>query len=195
MILSSRFGFLYPDTLITNYNTTFLDHSTGAIDVEQLRVSAQQVGATAYQEIEILGGNEYVSRLHAALRDYPITILAPYANCDGIETMMGLAKAAITAGIPIDSPSTHVKSTPSRERGMGPTTKCFRPRGRPSEASNPAFIRRAIDFHQRQGMAQGIALAKAAEEFDITLPPSYQRYPGMQFLRWRKQGYGPTTEH
>src|SRR5262249_45553509 len=32
MILSSRFGFLYPETLITNYNTTFLDPSTGPID-------------------------------------------------------------------------------------------------------------------------------------------------------------------
>jgi hypothetical protein len=102
MVLSSRFGFLLPETTITNYDTTFRDPTTGPIDIDQLRVSAQQAGVTASDEVEILGGGEYVDRIRQALEGYPIRVLAPYAGWGGIGVMMALAKEAIEAGIPMN---------------------------------------------------------------------------------------------
>jgi hypothetical protein len=40
----------------------------------------------------------------------------------------------------------------------------------------------SFELHRSHGMPQSDALAKAAEQFGITLPPSYKKYPGVQLL-------------
>ena len=49
------------------------------------------------------------------------------------------------------------------------------------------FKRRAVAL-RNEGKTQSQAIREAAEEFGIDLKPSYLRYPGSHFDRWRKQG-------
>jgi hypothetical protein len=189
MILSARFGFLRPDTPITDYNTTFLDPSTGPLEADQLRVSALQAGVTEYDEVEVLGGAEYVQRVREALGGEAVRILTPYVGCPGNGEMMGLAKAAVESGVPFDGPvvSSALRVPPRDE--ITDALASVRGPGRPSAASNPAFIRRAFELHKAHGLSQADAISQAAWEFGIELPPSYLRYPGVKFHQWRTQGY------
>jgi hypothetical protein len=49
------------------------------------------------------------------------------------------------------------------------------------------FKRRAVAL-RNEGRTQAQAIREAAAEFGIDLKPSYLRYPGSHFDRWRKQG-------
>lgn len=53
------------------------------------------------------------------------------------------------------------------------------------------FKQKAISLHVQNKMSQGAAIEAAARHFGIDLrdKPSYQKYPGSHFDRWRKQGY------
>jgi len=199
MILSARFGFLRPDTMITNYNATFSGQSADTIGADQLRVSARQAGVTEYNEMEVLGGSEYVERLREALAGYPAKILTPYADCGGIGDMMGKATRAISGGGPMDScvipsvPSSSAATSRADSTGAGnatTTTADVRRVGRSGSTSDSSFIRRAFELHLQQRMSQGQAVKMAAEEFGVVLPKSYREHPGVQFHRWRSQGYG-----
>ena len=62
--------------------------------------------------------------------------------------------------------------------------------GSPSPpVSRPSFIQRAFDLYERKPNTQLDAIAQAATEFEIDLPKSYLEHPGVQFHRWRGQGY------
>ena len=162
--------------------------------MDQLRVSAQQLGVTAYDEVEVLGGGDYVERVRESLRGYATRVLAPYAECGGIGVMMGLAKRAVDAGIPMDRLGEGTTQEMDQVIEEKSVARPARGPGRPSETSNPLFIRRAFELHLAGGLAQGDALAKAAEEFGLHLPPSYAKYPGVHFHRWRSQGHASEVD-
>jgi hypothetical protein len=189
LIFSSRFGFVRPDTPITNYDATFKDPGTRPIDADQLRVSAVQLAVVNYEEVEVLAGSEYVKVLQKALRDFPVKLLRPYAGCRNRGAMMRRATSALEAGVPMDRRS--LDGRPGARAGLT-ETPARRP-GRPSSTSNPDFIRRAFALHEAGGLTQGEALIQAAREFGIALPPSYQRSPGVHFNRWRQQSHGPSA--
>lgn len=101
MILSARFGFLHPDTPITDYNATFNEKTDEVISPDQLRVTAIHLGVHEYDKIEVLGGRAYVEQARSSLQGYPVRVLAPYSDCGGIGEMMGKATKAIRAGVPM----------------------------------------------------------------------------------------------
>ena len=52
---------------------------------------------------------------------------------------------------------------------------------------SPEFKQRAVELART--MTQKEAIQRAAGDFGIKLKPSYLRYPGSHFDRWRKQGF------
>ena len=54
VILSAKYGFLYPDEDIQNYNVTFEDER-----IEELRKQAEEKGLMKYDEIIVLAGKKY----------------------------------------------------------------------------------------------------------------------------------------
>lgn len=97
VILSAKYGFLFPDELIPgNYNVTFKDPKTNPISVEELRKQAEQKGLMKYDEIVVVAGGDYVKIVEKVFRGK--RIVAPLKGLGGMGQMISAMKKAIREG-------------------------------------------------------------------------------------------------
>jgi len=97
IILSAKYGFLFPDEIIPGpYNVTFKDPSTNPIEVEELKIQAEKKGLMKYDEIVVLGGRNYVSMAREVFQEKKI--VDPLRGLSGMGEMIGALKRAIIEG-------------------------------------------------------------------------------------------------
>lgn len=97
VILSAKYGFLFPDELIPgNYNVTFNDPKTNPIGVEELRRQAEQKGLMKYDEIVVVAGSNYVKIVRKVFAGKKI--ITPLKGLGGMGLMISAIKRAIEDG-------------------------------------------------------------------------------------------------
>ncbi len=97
VILSAKYGFLFPDELIPeDYNVTFNDPKTNPIGVEELRKQAEEKGLTKYDEIVVVAGSNYVNIVKKVFAGKKI--LTPLKGLGGMGPMISAMKKAIREG-------------------------------------------------------------------------------------------------
>ncbi|MDG6220589.1 MAG: hypothetical protein QCI38_03975, partial [Candidatus Thermoplasmatota archaeon] len=78
MILSAKYGFIDPKTLIEDYNVTFKKKKTNPISVEDLRRQVYQKNLAQFCEIVVLGGIEYLEAVEQAFRGTGCKVVSPF---------------------------------------------------------------------------------------------------------------------
>lgn len=97
VILSAKYGFLFPDELIPeDYNVTFNDPKTNPIGVEELRKQAEEKELTKYDEIVVVAGNNYVNIVKKVFAGKKIA--TPLKGLGGMGPMISAMKKAIREG-------------------------------------------------------------------------------------------------
>ncbi|MHC1585928.1 MAG: DUF6884 domain-containing protein [Candidatus Hecatellaceae archaeon] len=97
VILSAKYGFLFPDELVpANYNVTFNDPRTNPIGVEELKKQAEQKGLTFYDEIIVIAGSKYVDVVLKVFSGKKI--YTPFKVARGLGPIISLIKKAIKTG-------------------------------------------------------------------------------------------------
>jgi len=97
-ILSAKYGFLNPDTLICNYDTTFASRgAVGTIPDDQLRTQFANT-LMEYDVIVSLAGSAYNSRLAGLLLDKH-TLKLPLAALPLFDRMKWLKRAVLNKGV------------------------------------------------------------------------------------------------
>ena len=100
IILSAKYGFLWPDDIIPGpYNVTFNDPTTGPISINEVIRSAQEKGLVGYDEIVIVAGKKYVEMARQAFPGKAIR--EPLKGCGGNLLMTKRMKEAIESGRPL----------------------------------------------------------------------------------------------
>lgn len=101
MILSAKYGFIEPNFMIpSNYNVTFKKPSTEQISVEELRKQVKQKGLHRFDEIEVLGGCEYVEKVKKAFESSKAIILLPLEDLP-IGQKMNRVRCALETSRPL----------------------------------------------------------------------------------------------
>lgn len=101
MVLSAKYGFIEPDFMIPcNYNITFKKTTTGQIPDESLRQQVKQKSLGRFEEVEVLGGDEYVNKVRLAFQGYSAKILTPLKSMR-IGQQMSAVRHAVAAGRPL----------------------------------------------------------------------------------------------
>jgi len=101
MILSAKFGFIDPSFMIPcNYNVTFKKPSTGPISAKELREQVMQKGLHHFDEVEVLGGCEYVKKVKEAFEGCKAKIIAPLEGLS-IGLKMNKVRCALETGRPL----------------------------------------------------------------------------------------------
>ena len=96
-ILSAKYGFLFPDDLVSGpYNVTFNKKSTNPISSEELGAQVVKKGLNRYNKIIVLGGKNYIDKTMEVLTGKEI--LTPLKGCKGMGYMMGKMNDAIING-------------------------------------------------------------------------------------------------
>lgn len=97
VILSAKYGFLFPDELIPeDYNVTFNDPRTNPIGVEELRRQAEEKGLMKYGEIVVVSGSNYVNIARKVFSGK--RIITPLKGLGGMGPMISAMKRAILEG-------------------------------------------------------------------------------------------------
>ena len=96
-ILSAKYGFVFPNDEIENYNVTFRSRSSEVIDVPRLREQVAAKRLSRFTSVQILGGSKYVERTVAAFASSRLSIEAPLAGLRIGEAMRAV-EAATTSG-------------------------------------------------------------------------------------------------
>ena len=101
LILSAKYGFLDPETLIEDYNVSFLDPRTKPIDIGTLRLQVREMRLARFPFVAVLGGKKYVDMARGAFDSCPVRIHEPFRGLKGIGYMQQAAKGAIQCGRPL----------------------------------------------------------------------------------------------
>ena len=97
VILSAKYGFLFPDELIPgNYNVTFNNPKTNPIGVEELRKQAEHKGLMKYDEIVVVAGSNYVKIVRKVFAGKKI--ITPLEGRGGMGPMISAIRRAIRDG-------------------------------------------------------------------------------------------------
>jgi len=100
VILSAKYGFLFPDDVISGpYNVSFNDKNTDPVTVKELRSQAKDKGLCNYERIVVLGGKNYTQIIKDIFQNREIH--DPLIDCKGIGYMMGKLNEAIKRGVPL----------------------------------------------------------------------------------------------
>lgn len=101
VILSAKYGFLLPSDIVEeDYNVSFNKPSNQTINVGTLKEQAFKKGLNHFQEITVLGGRNYTSRVKEVFNQGQ-TLLFPLEHCKGIGYMLQwLAQANSNEGCP-----------------------------------------------------------------------------------------------
>jgi len=78
VILSARYGFLDPETKISDYNVTFKKKASKPISVEELAFQVKRQNLDSFGEIVVLGGKEYLEATVLAFEGTGVKIIAPF---------------------------------------------------------------------------------------------------------------------
>jgi hypothetical protein len=98
-ILSAKYGFLFPDDIITGpYNVTFNKKSTNPIKVDELLIQIREKGFDKYDIIIVLGGKKYIEIVKNVLHGKGI--IAPLSGL-GIGQSISKLNSAIIKRNPI----------------------------------------------------------------------------------------------
>ena len=93
-ILSAKYGFLFPDDIISRpYNVSFNKPTKDAVSIEELKKQIPKKKMKGYMKVVILGGKNYVNILKQVFPDKKIH--TPLSGCKGIGYMMGMLNDAI----------------------------------------------------------------------------------------------------
>lgn len=99
-ILSAKYGFLFPDELVTGpYNVSFNDKKTNPITTKELFAQVKEKELDNYERIVILGGKNYVEMANEVFSSK--AIFSPLSDCKGIGYMMGKLNDSIIRGVPL----------------------------------------------------------------------------------------------
>lgn len=102
VILSAKYGFLYPDQLIEGpYDLSFNMSNPNVINIEQLKKQVREKNLFQYEEIVVLGGSQYVKIVKEVYGNY-YNYCLPFKNCKGIGHMMQILNNAIKTGIMLE---------------------------------------------------------------------------------------------
>jgi len=93
MILSAKYGFLDPDDLIENYNVTFKKRSSNPISPSKLKEQVLAKKLDEYDEVFVLGGEEYLAAVIAAFKGIQSIIKSPFRGKSTGERMAAIDKA------------------------------------------------------------------------------------------------------
>jgi len=94
VILSAKYGFLFPDELIPeSYNVTFNDPKTNPISVDELRKQAEKKRLMKYDEIVVVAGSRYVEIAKKVFIGKKI--ITPLKGLGGMGPMISAMKRAI----------------------------------------------------------------------------------------------------
>jgi hypothetical protein len=97
IILSAKYGFLFPDELIPeDYNVTFNDPKTKPIGVDELRKQVKEKGLTRYDKIVVVAGSSYVNIVRKVFAGKKI--VTPLKGLGGMGPMISAMKKAIREG-------------------------------------------------------------------------------------------------
>lgn len=96
VILSAKYGFLDPETLIEDYDISFNSKKTGPISNNILKKQIESLEFFRYEQIIGLGGKEYRKRISECFKDYQIEVIFPFEGCKGIGEMQKAIKILIT---------------------------------------------------------------------------------------------------
>jgi|GEM_PF-978357 len=95
VILSAKYGYINPETLIENYNVSFKDKNPEVVSIEKLTRQIHDMGLYKYTELLALGGIEYREMISRSFAGIPINIVFPFAGNGGIITIMSATRNAI----------------------------------------------------------------------------------------------------
>ncbi len=97
-ILSAKYGFVFPDTLIPGpYNVTFNNKKTSPISLSELKDHRRGKGLDRFEEYIVIAGINYVSMIMEVFKYKKI--ITPLKDCKGMGYMMGKIKEALDTGI------------------------------------------------------------------------------------------------
>ena len=93
VILSARYGFIDPDTMIEDYNETFKTPTARTVTVETLQKQVLEKGLANYPFIIGLGGKEYLSMIQKSFAGTSCRVEFPFANLSLFEGMSAIKAA------------------------------------------------------------------------------------------------------
>jgi hypothetical protein len=99
LILSAKYGFLFPDEIIAGpYNTSFNDRKSNPISMDELVIQAADKGLLKYNRVFVIGGRNYVGKASELFTG--AEIINPLKGCKGNGYMMQRLCRLIKAGNP-----------------------------------------------------------------------------------------------
>lgn len=99
-IISAKHGFLFPDDLVPGpYEVTFSKPKTNPITVQELESQVTRLGLEKYQNIVVIAGKEYISRVRRVFPGKGIS--TPLVNCSSQGQMMRELRNARERGEPL----------------------------------------------------------------------------------------------
>ncbi|MEM0301553.1 MAG: hypothetical protein QXI54_00080 [Archaeoglobaceae archaeon] len=97
VILSAKYGFLFPDELIPeNYNVTFKDPNTKPMSVGELKRQAIEKDLLKYDEIVVIAGKDYVEIVKKVFQNK--VIRTPLKGLKSMGLMISAMNKAIKEG-------------------------------------------------------------------------------------------------
>lgn len=78
IILSAKYGFLFPDDKIEDYNVTFKTKKTGPISYYELQKQVKDKKLDRFGKIIVLGGKEYLDAVKEAFVNTGCIIESPF---------------------------------------------------------------------------------------------------------------------
>jgi hypothetical protein len=90
VILSAKYGYLNPDEPIQDYDVSFKKKSTRPISFGALRQQARSKGLTAFNEVVVLGGKEYLQAVEESFPREACAVRAPFKGLRIGERMTAL---------------------------------------------------------------------------------------------------------
>jgi hypothetical protein len=78
VILSAKYGYLWPDDKIEDYNVTFKRKGSGPICVERLQEQVREKDLARFDEIIVLGGKEYRGMILGSFQAFDVKITDPF---------------------------------------------------------------------------------------------------------------------
>jgi hypothetical protein len=93
LILSAKYGFLDPDDLIDDYNVTFKYKFTNPISIKELRKQVLEKNLDEFEEVVVLGGEEYLAAVKSAFDGTRSIIKSPFKGLSIGSRMAEIDKA------------------------------------------------------------------------------------------------------
>lgn len=102
VILSARYGFLFPDERIPEtYDTTFLRPGRDVISDAELKRQVANKGLARFDGIDVVAGRVYFTKVQIAFQDQRATVRPVLAGLRGMGFMLSAMKVAAAHNKPL----------------------------------------------------------------------------------------------